>query len=218
MKIVIVDGVHKADYIISLYKSRTNNLIVINSDKDICSYLNRNNNVPVVYANPTKETSLREAGIEDADLFIALGEDDVKNYISCKMAKLLFNVKKCIATVTNPKNVEVFKKLGIDSVISSTYLLGHQIKNAASVENLINTLTIEDEKVQIMEFKISANKDVVGKKLSEINASEYGSVSSIIRGAQMIIPNGSTEIKQDDRVLVVTSEEKKDKIVEIFTR
>ena len=114
MKIVIANGKHSADYIIHKYHNRYNDLIVINNLEESCRYLSMNNDIPVMYGQATRESDLREAGTENADLFIALSKNDMENYVACQTAKKLLNVKRCISTVTNPKNVDLFKELGRD--------------------------------------------------------------------------------------------------------
>ncbi|MBR5342169.1 MAG: TrkA family potassium uptake protein [Erysipelotrichaceae bacterium] len=218
MKIVIADGNHEADYIISLFNTKINDLVVINEDPDVCHYLSLMNDVPVMRGRCTRENELRMAGAENCDLFIALSEDDYKNYVACRTAKQLLGAKRCIATVINPKNVKLFKKLGIDMVVCSTYLLGEQIRNLTSIENMVNSLSIEDEQIFIAEIKISEDLKVRGMSLKDINISDMGSVSSITRGNKTIIPNGNTIIETDDKVLIVTTEENKNEIIKIFQR
>ena len=218
MKIVIFDGKNSADYIIGRYKSRYNDLIVINSNEDACRYLSLNHGIPVMFGKGTRESDLREAGAENADLFIALSKSDMDNYVACQTAKKLLNVKRCVSTVVNPKNVEVFKELGIDNVLSSTYLLGEQIRNAASIENLVNSLSLEDEKIILIELKITSNLQVEGMTLKDINISDIGSVSVVIRGQKSITPNGNTVLMAEDKVLLVTNEEHRAAIIKIFQR
>ena len=218
MKIVIADGYQAADYIIGMYNKKGNELIVINQSEEVCKYLSSNHNIPVIQAKSTRESDMRSAGAEDADLFVALSEDDMETYVACKTAKQLLNAKRCIATVMNPKNVPVFRQLGVDSVLSSTYLLGEQIRNAASVENLINTLTLDDNKVTILEIKIAPDVAIRGKSLKDLSISSLGSVSMVIRGEKAIIPNGDTQLFENDRVLIVTTEENRESVVRIFQR
>lgn len=217
MKIVITDGMHEADYIISKYKNGNNDLIIINNSPQACKYLSSRNGLPVMLGKATRERDLIDAGAENADLFIALSKSDMDNYVACRTAKML-GAKRCITIVVNPKNVEVFRSLGIDSVLSSTYLLGEQVRNAASIENLINTLSIEDDRVIIMEFSINEGLNVCGKTLKEINVSDIGSVSSVTRGPKVIIPNGNTQLLSGDKVLTVTTEENREEVVRIFQR
>ena len=218
MKVVIADGFHEADYIISLFNTKKNLLLVLNEDEDVCKYLSLNHDIPVMKARCTREGELREAGCEDCDLFITLAEDDYKNYVACRTAKMLLGAKRTIARVSNPKNVAIFQKLDIDSAISSTYLLGEQINNFSSIDNLISTLTLDDNKVFIVELKVTASSDVVGKSLQQINISDMATISSITRGENVIIPNGQTVLEENDAVLIVTTAQNKDKIVKIFQR
>lgn len=216
MKIVIAGGNHEADYIIGMYKNGNNELIVINGNYETCRYLSEKNGIQVINADPSKPNQLKDADCENADLLIALSDDDINNYVVCKTAKKLLNIKKCIAIVSNPKKVSTFKKLGVDSVISSTYLLAEQIKNESSIEDLIKTLTLEDNKIVIFEVTISENNRVCDKKLSELNMSSYASISCVYRAEKAIIPNGDTVLMPGDKVLTVTTKEYEDKAIAVF--
>ncbi len=218
MKIVIADGFHEADYLIGLFNNRKNDMVVINEDEDICRYLSVNNDLPVVRGRCTRQSDLIEAGAENCDLFVALSEDDYKNYVACRTAKLLIGAKKCIATVINPKNVAIFKQLGIDLVVCSTYLLGQRIHDLTTLENMVNMLSLEDDKIFIAEIRIGADLEVVGKTLAQVNISDLGSVSSITRDGKALIPNGQTMIEEGDKILIVTTEENKKEIIDIFQR
>ncbi len=218
MKIVITDGMHEADYIISMYNTKGNEVVVINDDEEACKYLSTRSGLPVMLGKSTRETDLKAAGAEDADLFIAMGKNDMINYVACKTAKQLLGAKRCIATVLNPKNVEIFKKLGVDSAMSSTYLLGEHIRNAASIENLMNTLSIEGSKVIIIEFRITSDLQICNMTLKDISVSDLCTVSMVTRNEHSIIPNGNTKLLKDDKVLVVTTEENREQIVAVFQR
>lgn len=218
MKIVVADGFHEADYIISRFNTANNNLVVLNEDEDICHYLSLNNDIPVMKGRCTRESDLREAGAENCDLFIALSEDDYKNYVACKTIKKCLGAKRCLATVTNPKNVNIFKRLGIDAVVSSTYLLGEQIHNLTSIENLVNSLSLDDEKIIIDEIRITSDLKVEGKTLSELNISDIATISCITRSGKQLIPNGQSVIMDGDKVLVVSTVENHNRIIDIFQR
>ena len=217
MKVVIADGFHEAYYIINLFNSKVNDLVVINESEDIAHYLSLNNDIPVMIGHCTKESDLIEAGAQDCDLFMALSEDDYKSYVACKTAKKI-GAKRVIATVINPKNVKIFKDLGIDMVVCSTYLLGEQIRNLTSIENMVNSLSLEDDKVAILEIKVSDSLAVNGKTLAEINISDLGVISSIMRNGKAIIPNGQSQIMSGDTILIVTTTEDRNKIIDVFKR
>lgn len=216
MKVVVSNGTQSADYIISMYKENKDKVIVINDDEKMCKYLSRKNQMDVVFGQSTKEYDLKIAQIDNADLFIALSNDDIINYVSCKMAKRLFNVKRCLAIVTNPKNVSIYKELGIDYAISSTYLLAQTIKNEASVESMIKTLSLEDDNVIISEVVIQENYPICNKYLKDISFPSQVSVCCIYRYPHVIIPNGNSQILANDKLFIVSSNENKTKIVDFI--
>ena len=218
MIIVVAGGNQEADYIIGEFNKPKNTIYVINPDMNVCKYLSKNNHINVICGKINKEFDLGCAQIQDADLFIALSDDDIKNYIACKMAKIMFNVKKVIASVRNPKNVKVFKELGIDSVISSTYLLGETIKSELSIENMINTLAFEDNKILVSEFEIKKNFRIIGASLKDISFPKNTSVACIYRSTGMIIPNGETIIQEGDKVLMVSSANDQKKVQDFICK
>ena len=205
MKIVIAGGYQAADYIIKKFKSSQNKLIVINRTRDIAQYLTKSNQIPVFYGEPYKYFVLDEANVEDADIFIALGNVDADNYVACLLAKKVFNVKKCICTVNNPKNVDIYRELGIDSVVSSTQLLATSVLSESSLEDLIRTMSLEDEKIVLTEVIIKPTYSLVNKRIMDINFPKYGNISCIYRKPNVIIPNGQTIILPKDKLLIVTT-------------
>ncbi len=217
MKIVLTGGKHESDYIISMLK-RKHNLIVINQDPSFAEYISSHNNIDVFPGDPTKAYTLSDADAKNADVFLALSDNDTDNYIACITAKRLFNIKRTVAKVKNPKNVELFKRLGVDSVISSTYLLAQTILNESSIENIIKTLSIEDEKIVMLELGIQADYQLVGKQIMDIQFPKRVNISCIFRDPHVIIPDGSTVIEPDDKLIIVTTPDHQDELVDFVQR
>ncbi|MDD4154501.1 MAG: TrkA family potassium uptake protein [Bacilli bacterium] len=216
MKIVIANGKHEADFIINMFKGQNKDLVVINSDKNFADYIVRSSKVPVFVGEPYKRFVLEDSGTRDADIFIALGEKDTDNYAACMLAKKEFNVKKCICTVTNPKNVDTFRKLGIDSIISSTYLLANSIKTASSLEDVIQTLSIEEDKIVLTEIIINPTYKIANQKIMDINFPKNATISCIYREPHVIIPNGSTIILPKDKLVVISTPVEQEKVVKFI--
>ncbi len=218
MKIVICDGHHEADYIIKMFKDKQNQLIIINRDKEFCKYLAKINRVPVLYGKSFKKETLDIAHIENADILISLNEVDTDNFATCIIAKKIFNVHKVICTVINPKNVELYKELGVDSVISSSYLLGNSVKSESSIESFIKTISLEDDKITMVETIVNEDYLISSRKIMEINFPKYANISCIYRKPNVIIPNGQTIILPKDKLIVVTTSDKQKAIIDWIQR
>ena len=217
MKIVIADGSHAADYIIKSFKKRTNKLIVINSRKETVQYLVKSNKIPVFYGVPYKQSVLEGAHAEDADLFIALGFRDTDNFVSCLLAKRVFNAKKTICIVSNPKNVELYKNFGIDNVISSTHLLASTIISESSLESICKSMSLENDKVVLSEIIVKESYDIVNKRLMDIQFPKNSTIACIYRNPSVLIPNGKTIIKPDDKLFVFSTPKEQKNTIEFIT-
>jgi trk system potassium uptake protein len=75
----------------------------------------------------TEEDSLRKAGIEDADAFVAVTEGDNYNVMAAQLAKRIFNVPKVVCRVYDPPRGELFQTLGLE-IISPTTIVAQLLK------------------------------------------------------------------------------------------
>lgn len=219
MRIVVAGGRTQADFLIGTLAKKRHKLIVINDDPQYADYLAQTHRIPVTCGDPSKYFVLQEAGIQNYDVVIALTYKDADNLAICQYAKRCFGVKKVICTVANPKNAELFKELGVNTVISSTHMVAQYIAQATTVENLIKTMSIEDDKVIISELLVEPNYSCVGKTLMNITLPPNTIIGCIIRkSSDMIVPNGNTEIKSGDKLLVIASPDTQEKVVAAIAR
>lgn len=214
MRIVVAGGRTQADFLIGNLIKKKHKVTVINDDKTYCDYLSKTHNIPVIFGDPSRYNTLKEAEIDGFDVLVALSYKDADNLAICQYAKRCFGVKKAICSVANPKNVELFKELGVNTVISSTHLVAEYITQATSVENLIKTMSIENDKVTISEILVEQDFECVGKQIKDIKLPSNTIIGCVIRkSSDMIVPNGSTEIKAGDKLLIISSPENQKKVL-----
>ncbi|OPZ36455.1 MAG: Trk system potassium uptake protein TrkA [Tenericutes bacterium ADurb.BinA155] len=213
MKIVIANGTYEAEFIIKMFHKRDNQLVVINGSKEEADLILKREHIQVYVGEPWRNFVLQESNAHDADIFISLCEHDSDNYASCLLAKKCFGAKKCICVVNNPTNVDLYKSLGIDSVISSTYLLGQSVKSESTVEDLMKTLSLENNKIVIVEAVILSKFKIAGKKLMNIAFPKYASISCIYRNGEVVIPNGQVDIRTKDKLLITCAPEDQNKVM-----
>lgn len=219
MRIVVAGGRTQADFLIGSLVKKKHKLIVINEDREYCDFLTTTHKIPVFYGDPSKYFVLDEAGIKDFDVIVALTHKDADNLAICQYAKRYFGVEKTICTVGNPKNAELFRELGVNTVISSTHMVAQYIAQATNIENLIKTMSIEDDRVIITEVLVEDTYTCVNRTLSDIDLPENSIIGCVIRkSADMIIPTGNTEIHAGDKLLILSSPEKQKKVMAAITK
>lgn len=205
MKIVISGGKETASFLISSLLEKKHQLIVINNDARFCNHLSQQYAIPVFYGDPTKIYVMEDAEVEDADIFIALEDKDADNLIMCQLAKKKFHIRKAVSIVSNPNNVEIFKKLGVNTAISATFTISKIIEQSSTIESLISTLSLEANKMVISEILVKNSSRIINHTLKEIDFPNNTTICCIIRGDKTIIPQGNTMILAHDKLLILSA-------------
>lgn len=118
MKIAVALGGEYADFLIGLLMEKKYKVTVIDPDKAFCEHLCASYNVNAVLGDPCRQFILEEAGIRNYDVILALGREDTDNFEICQMGKKIFGIRKTLCLVKNPRNVELFEKLGVDQAVN----------------------------------------------------------------------------------------------------
>lgn len=218
MNIAITSGKDEAEFIVRQFKNDNNKLVVINEDTEMCKRISASCGISVFNGEPTKPYSLKDANVTNCDILISLSDSDTDNYVICKMAKQMFNVKKVICIVNNPKNVELFKRLGIDSVISSTYVLYQTIKGETSLDDFVRSMEIEKSKIVMTEIEVLPDFEIEGKMLKECNFPANLNISCILRGDDALIAKGSTCLQAGDKLYMVSESTNQNEIINFIKK
>jgi trk system potassium uptake protein TrkA len=167
----------------------------------------------VVLAGDGAEASvLAAAGAARADVVIAVTGEDEDNLVVCQVAKAKFHVARTIARVNNPKNEQLFRLLGIDVTVSQTNYILNLIEQAIPERNFIHLLSLRHADLAIIEATISKDSPVVNKAIEDIELPVDCVITAIARGADLIVPRGSTEILPGDDIIAVTHREEEDEL------
>lgn len=157
----------------------------------------------VQYGDATELWVLERAGIQRADLVIAVTGDDEDNVLICQVAKEKYLCDRVIARVNNPRNREWFAMLGIQPVVSATDLILRLIEHEVPSYGLVHLLDLRDEQLEIIEIEVDAGAPAAEKTVSEIALPDGALIISVLRDGGGFVPKGDTLIRAGDEVLVV---------------
>jgi trk system potassium uptake protein TrkA len=157
----------------------------------------------VQYGDATELWVLERAGIQRADLVIAVTGDDEDNMLICQVAKEKYLVERIVARVNNPRNVDHFKLLGIHPVVSATDLILRLIEHEVPQYGLVHLLDLAEERLEIIELIVADDAPTAGKRVDEVRIPEGSLIISILRGGEGFVPKADTLIEPGDEVLVV---------------
>lgn len=207
MKIVVVGGGKVGYYLVKTLIEHGHHPSMVELSKLNCAFLANSLDVPIVCGDGTTVDILESAGIRGSDALISVTGKDENNLISCQLAKRVFEVKKTIAKVNNPKNAEVMKQLGIDITISSTDNIVRLLEHEVDTANIKKLVAINRGEASINEAVLPADYRLDGKKLSEIRLPNMAVIISISRQGRTIIPRGDTQLFSGDTILFMAMDD-----------
>ena len=117
MKVVIIGGGKIAYYLFKTLQASKHKFVVLEERRELCEKIATELEVDVYNGDGTNIPMLEQAGAADADFLVAITGKDEKNLIACEIGKKKFRVRQTIAKVNNPKNIEMFYKLGVDKTV-----------------------------------------------------------------------------------------------------
>jgi trk system potassium uptake protein TrkA len=207
MHIIIIGGGKVGYYLAKTLAPKKHNIVIIEKDRDLCMKIVTELNsigVSVINGDGTDVNCLTDADIERCDTLVAVTGQDEDNLVACQLAKKKFHIKRTAARVNNPKNVNIFKKLGVDSTVSSTEYFVNLIEKEIDMSCMRSLLSIKDSKVSIDEITLQPGSHIVNKMIKDLKIPSDCILISIVRDNQVILPNGYTKMQAGDIVIVIS--------------
>jgi trk system potassium uptake protein TrkA len=157
----------------------------------------------VHYGDGSELWVLERAGIERAELVIAVTGDDEDNILICQVAREKYGVPRVVARCNNPRNLQHFELLGAKPAVSATDLILRLIEHEVPKYGLVHLLDLPEERLEIIELEVSQNSDAAGRPVKELGLPEGSLVISILRDGGGFVPTGDSVVEANDEVLIV---------------
>ena len=210
--VTILGGSRIAVYLTLLLENTGVDVTVIEKDPDRARYLSEIlREADIVCADGTDTAALQETGLARADGFVALTNFDEDNIIISMYADKL-GVDKVICKVNNEKFTELLGGSFRDTAVSPKDLMAQRIVGfVRALDNTVGDSTMEalyylcEGRVVATEFVAGPAARCVGKALKDMRLREGVLLACVIRGGKSYIPDGHTEIRPGDKVVVITT-------------
>jgi trk system potassium uptake protein TrkA len=157
----------------------------------------------VQYGDATELWVLERAGIQRADLVIAVTGDDEDNLLICQVAREKYLCERIIARVNNPRNRDWFELLGIQPAVSATDLILRLIEHEVPSYGLVHLLDLRDEQLEIIEVEVHADSPAAGRRVQDMSLPEGALIISLLRAGKGFVPKADSIIEAGDEVLLV---------------
>ncbi len=208
MKIVILGAGQVGASVAESLVSEQNDITVVDIEPARLRVLQDRLDLRTVNGSASHPSVLIEAGIEDADLLIAVTQSDETNLVACKLANQLFNVPRRIARVRATDFLNDEKVLGpdgfqVDLSICPEQVLTDYIVKLVEFPEALQVLDFADGKVSLVAMRAYKGGPLVGHPIRDLGRHIPNidtRVVAIFRGDTPVAPEGDTVVEAGDEV------------------
>ncbi|MDR1165105.1 MAG: Trk system potassium transporter TrkA [Deltaproteobacteria bacterium] len=180
---------------------------LVERNEERCAFLSQELPKTIVLkGDATDQGLLEDEGVEDCDIFIAVGTDDEKNMISCLLARRL-GAKYTITRVNRVSYVPLVSAIGLEALISARVAAASAILKYVRKGLVLSVQTLQNEEAEIVEIAVPPESRMSGKLILNAKFPEGAIIAALIRGEEVLIPRGGDAIKAGDVLAVVTRPE-----------
>ncbi|MDP9346750.1 MAG: NAD-binding protein [Actinomycetota bacterium] len=183
--------------------AKGNEVTVVESDRSRYLTVEQELEHAIQYGDATELWVLERAGINRADLTVAVTGDDEDNLLICQLAKEKYLCARIIARINNPRNRQFFEFLGIQPAVSATDLILRLIEHEVPSYGLVHLLDLRDEQLEIIEIEVAPGASADGRRVSEVDLPDGVLIISVLRDGKGFVPKADTVINGGDEVLLV---------------
>lgn len=214
MKIVIAGAGSVGSHLAKMLSLESHDIIIMDESADRLNRVAEEADVITIQGSSTSLDTLRKAGIDKADLFIAVSpaeEQDV-NIVSALLAKKM-GAKKVTARINNEEyqtsdNKFIFTELGIDSLFYPEKIVSKEILNLLKETSTSEYMDYSHGKLQLIAIKLDEDSMLIDQKVNALsNKENLFRTVAINRDDDTIIPKVDTKYKVDDMVYVISKKE-----------
>lgn len=170
----------------------------------------------ILHGSGTDPDLFNDINMKDADLFLALSNNDEMNILSALLAKK-HGAKRAAVITNDPDYLPILDSIGIDVTINPRLITVSEILKHLRKGQVVNLYKLIEGEAEVLEIVISAESAAAGRLINQLHMPEHSIIGAVLRvDGEMVVPGGSTEILEGDTVIVVTLPDCIGKIEKIF--
>lgn len=206
MYCVIVGGGKIGEYLARTLLSEGNQVAIIEEDSQVAAHLSETLEGPalVIQGDGCEVARQEDAGVPQADIFVATAGQDEDNLAACEIASRVFGISRALARVNDPKNLRIFRRLGIES-ISSTALIARMIQEEAMLGSMSVAVSLSNDQVGLIDITVPTMKNhsnEEGVLAFDIDFQDGIRMVAVSHNDDIQVVRSSTRIFPGDQVIV----------------
>ena len=213
MRVVIVGGGKLGAELAARLLERGSAVILIEQHEDRARRLSDLTRALVLTGDGTDMRRLESIELRSTDVFVAVTGIDEDNLVACQLATAAFGVRRVLARMNDPRNRTAFRALGVPTV-NVTDEMTDMIERSLELSDHV-TRSLPD-RGDLVTAEIIVPDGFAPRSVTKLGLPPSTIVVSVTRGDTVAVPDGTTEVEAEDRLLFVTQSASIDALHGIF--
>lgn len=220
MKIIIAGAGEVGSHLAKMLSNEDQDIILVDTNQECLDQLDANYNLMTYNGSPTSFSTLREVGVADTDLFIAVTPYETRNIAACAIARQL-GADKTVARIDNyeslsPKNRKLLDNIGVNHLIYPEHLAAQEIITALEHNWARHWGELAGGRLLLIGVKLHGITPLTNCQIKNLpTADHFFHIAAIKRNHETIIPNGNDTLLDGDIIFFVTEEKYADRVREL---
>lgn len=203
-KVMIIGGGKTGFYLAEMLSEFGAAVKIIEAKKERCHYLSAHlEDVMILHGDATDLTLLEEENLDMMDAVVTATGFDEDNLLLALTAKQ-HGVDDVIAKVSRTSYAEIISRMGIDMALNPLDITTSNILHFIQGSKKILSSQLIEGQAELMEIIATPHMNILDTPISELDLHDGIIIAAIHRGSEVIIPNGDTEIHEDDRIILLS--------------
>lgn len=220
MFIVIAGGGKVGSYLASVLLQSGNEVAVIEETLKTADQLSvmLEGGYLVIHGDGCDSRYQEDAGIRRADVFVATTGLDDSNLVACEIAQRVFHVPRVIARVNNPKNLRIFREVGIECV-SSTTLIANLIEEEALLGSVSVVSSLTHGNVALTEVvvpRMRHHSNEAGVDIDSLPLPDNVLIAAVATKDDVVVASDNLVMYPGDKAIVVADSDVLDEVRAVF--
>lgn len=218
MHIIIIGAGAVGSYLAERLSTEGQDVVVIEDDADRAAELQERLDALVIVGNGASPAILEKAGIDQADLLIAVSNSDGANVLACHVGAEL-GVKRTVARVEDPDMREALAGLEVDFVIDPGEAAAHELVALVKQSGVSELIEFAEGRLSLVGATLAAGSRLIGKPLKDLRPeiSDWDwVVTAVVRHGKTIVAHGDTVMQEGDHVLLMVGAKSVHRAVELL--
>jgi trk system potassium uptake protein TrkA len=199
----------------SLLVSDGLDVTLIENDQGLCNIASSELDAMIICGNGTNDKVLKEANIEDANVYVAATGNDEVNLLSCILVRE-YKIPKIIARVSDITHSRAFKDIGIDSVVSPELTTASYVEKLIIRPKIADLVVIGKGDAELLDIKLE-NEKTIGKTVGDISPNDNFIIVALYENDNLLIPKPEMILKKGMKISILVKTKYTQKIMNKFT-